>query len=213
MESREEKSFDEMSPEPNPVLVLIDSNAIIHRSYHALPKNMSTSRGEPTNAVYGFTTTLIKVLEELKPDYLAAAFDMAGPTFRHEEYQDYKATRVKADQELYDQIPMVKELLESMEIPVYEREGFEADDIIGTIVEKIMKTTHTDLFHPPAARQQSSSLGGQQLRAGRKDTEKKHREKLTANSLKLKAYIVSGDKDIFQLVDGNVKIYNLKKGL
>src|SRR3989339_964882 len=102
-------------------LVLIDSNAIIHRAYHALPKNMSTSRGELTTVVYGFATTLIKVLEDLKPEYIGASFDMRGPTFRHEVYQDYKATRVKADQELYDQIPRVKELLITMNIPIYEK--------------------------------------------------------------------------------------------
>jgi DNA polymerase-1 len=176
-------------------LVLIDSNAIIHRSYHALPKNMSTSRGEPTNAVYGFTTTLIKVLEDLKPDYLAASFDMRGPTFRHEQFKDYKATRVKADQELYDQIPRVKELLNVMDIPIYEKEGFEADDIIGTIVSRL--TNKFETLNPKSETNPNDQ----------------NPKKLTAESSKLEAYIVSGDKDIFQLVDGNIKVYNLKKGL
>ena len=153
-------------------LVLIDSNAIIHRAYHALPKTMSTRSGEPTNAVYGFATALIKVLEDIKPDYIAASFDLAGPTFRHEQFADYKATRVKADQELYDQIPRVKEMLSIMEIPIYEKQGFEADDTIGTIVRKIQDTRN-----------------------------------------KIQTYIVSGDKDIFQLIDGNIKVYNLRRGL
>jgi len=95
-------------------LVLIDGNAIVHRAYHALPNTMTTRNGEPTNAVYGFTTTLIKVLEDLKPDFVATSFDLAGPTFRHEQYKEYKATRVKADQALYDQIPRIKEILETM---------------------------------------------------------------------------------------------------
>lgn len=151
-------------------LVLIDGNAIIHRAYHALPKTMTTRRGEQTNAVYGFTTTLIKVLENLHPEYIAASFDLAGPTFRHKDYADYKATRVKADQELYDQIPRVKELTKKMNIPIYEQEGFEADDCIGTVVEKL------------------------------KDKE-------------IEIYVVSGDKDIFQLINGKVKVYSLRKGL
>jgi DNA polymerase I len=151
-------------------LVLIDGNAIIHRAYHALPKTMTTRKGEPTNAVYGFTTTIIKVLEDLKPDYIAASFDLAGPTFRHEHFADYKATRVKADQELYDQMPRVKELVKAMNIPIYEKEGFEADDCIGTVVEKL-----------------------------------KNKE--------IEIYIISGDKDIFQLINGKVKVYSLRKGL
>ena len=129
-----------MTKEEKQKLVLIDGNAIIHRAYHALPKTMSTRKGELTNAVYGFTTTLIKVLEDLKPDYIAASFDLAGPTFRHEHYKDYKATRVKADQELYDQIPRVKEIVSTMNIPIYEKQGYEADDCLGTIVAKMSKS-------------------------------------------------------------------------
>lgn len=156
------------------ILVLIDGNAIIHRAYHALPKGMSTRDGQPTNAVYGFTTTLIKVLEDLRPEYLACSFDLAGPTFRHEVFDDYKATRVKADQELYDQIPRVKQIVETFNIPIYEKEGFEADDCLGTIVERT----------------------------------KEQRE-----SGELELYIVSGDKDIYQLINGNVFVYSLRKGL
>ncbi len=169
-------------------LVLIDGNAIIHRAYHSMPKGLATRSGELTNAVYGFAVTLIKVLEDLKPDYICASFDLAGPTFRHEVFKEYKATRVKADQELYDQIPRVKKLVETMGIPIYEKSGFEADDTIGTIVRKIQETRN------------------------KKQTNSKS-EKLTAYSLPLTTYIVSGDKDIFQLVDDNVKVYNLKKGL
>jgi len=113
-------------------LVLIDSNALIHRSFHALPPLTSPS-GEIVNAVYGFTAVLLKMLKELKPDYVAAAFDLPEPTFRHKEYKEYKATRKKAPEELYLQIPKVKEVLAAFGIPVYEKAGFEADDIIGTI--------------------------------------------------------------------------------
>jgi len=114
-------------------LVLIDGNAIIHRAFHALPP-LTNKKGELLNAVYGFTSMLLKVISELQPDYIIASFDLAGPTFRHEEYKEYKATRVKAPDELYAQIERVKEVVRTMNIPIYEQQGFEADDVIGTIV-------------------------------------------------------------------------------
>src|SRR3989344_3461831 len=91
-------------------LVLIDANAIIHRAFPALPP-LTSPTGEPTNAVYGFTTILLRILREVKPDYVVAAFDTPKPTFRHKAYKEYKATRVKAPDELYAQIPRVKEVL------------------------------------------------------------------------------------------------------
>lgn len=119
-------------------LILIDGNAIIHRAYHALPP-FTTKSGELVNAVYGFSSTLLSVISEFKPDYVVASFDLAGKTFRHDKFEDYKATRVKGDQELYDQIPRVKEVVEAFNIPIYEKAGFEADDIIGTIATQIKK--------------------------------------------------------------------------
>jgi DNA polymerase-1 len=116
-------------------LVLIDGNALIHRAYHALPP-LKTKKGKLVNAVYGFISILFKVIKELKPDYLAATFDLAGPTFRDLEYKEYKAKRVKPPQELYDQIPLIKEMVRALEIPIYEKKAFEADDVIGTIVQK-----------------------------------------------------------------------------
>ncbi len=116
-------------------LILIDSNALIHRAYHALPP-LKTKKGRLVNAVYGFVSILFKVIKDLKPDYLVAAFDLAGPTFRDLEYKEYKAKRVKPSQELYDQIPLIKEIIKALGIPIYEKQGFEADDIIGTIVQK-----------------------------------------------------------------------------
>lgn len=123
------------SKEQKNILVIIDGNAIIHRSYHALPP-LTTKEGKMVNAVYGFASTLLKVMKDLKPTHMAVTFDMAGGTFRDELYIDYKATRVKADQELYDQIPFVHELVEAFGIPIYEKKGYEADDVIGTIVQK-----------------------------------------------------------------------------
>lgn len=119
-------------------IIILDSNALIHRSYHALPP-FKTKKGQLVNALYGFIAVLIKVIRELEPDYLVATFDMAGPTFRDLEYKEYKAKRIKASQELYDQIPLVKEILKAFDIPVYEKKGFEADDVIGTITKIINK--------------------------------------------------------------------------
>lgn len=117
------------------VLVLLDGNALIHRSFHALPPLTSKS-GELVNAVYGVALTLLSVLEKFHPEYIAASFDLSGPTFRHEKFADYKATRVKAPDELYAQIPRVKELVRAFNIPIYEQRGFEADDCVGTLARQ-----------------------------------------------------------------------------
>lgn len=119
-------------------LALIDGHALVHRAYHALPP-LTTGRGELVNAVFGFVSILLKVLKDWRPEYIAAAFDLAAPTFRHQEFAEYKATRVKAPDELYAQIKRVKEALTAFNIPVFEQEGFEADDIIGTLAEQASK--------------------------------------------------------------------------
>jgi len=119
-------------------LILIDGNAVIHRAFHALPP-FKTSKGEQVNAVYGFTSILLNLLNIEKPDYIAVSFDLKGPTFRHEEYEQYKATRKKAPDELYSQIPRVKEIVKSFEIPIYEIQGFEADDVLGTLANQSEK--------------------------------------------------------------------------
>ncbi|MBI2669877.1 MAG: DNA polymerase I [Candidatus Yanofskybacteria bacterium] len=116
-------------------LILIDGNALVHRAFHALPPLTSPS-GVVTNAVFGFASILIKTIKELKPDYIAAAFDLKGPTFRHEKFAEYKIHREKAPQELYSQIPLVKEVLAGFGVPIYEKEGYEADDLIGTLATK-----------------------------------------------------------------------------
>lgn len=122
-------------PERVKRLVIIDGNALIHRAFHALP-NLTSPKGEPVNAVYGFALVFLKVLKDLKPEYVVAAFDPPGKTFRHKAYAAYKATRVKAPQELYDQIPRVKELVAAFNVPTLEQAGFEADDVIGTVTAK-----------------------------------------------------------------------------
>lgn len=118
-------------------IIIIDGNALVHRAFHALPPTMKTRSGQMTNAVYGFVTILFKVLKEIKPKYAVVTFDVKKKTFRHEQYQDYKATRKKQPDELYQQIPIVKEIVAAFNIPIFEKEGFEADDLIGTITKKL----------------------------------------------------------------------------
>lgn len=116
-------------------LILIDGNAIIHRAFHAFPP-FKTPQGELINAVYGFASILLTILNKEQPDYIAVAFDLKSPTFRHEEYKEYKATRVKAPDELYSQIPRIHELVRAFRIPIYTKEGYEADDILGTLARQ-----------------------------------------------------------------------------
>ncbi len=150
-------------------IILIDGNAIIHRSFHALPL-LTTKQGELVNAVYGFASTLLSVIEKFKPKYIAVSFDLKGPTFRHKKFEDYKATRTKAPDELYSQIDRVKEVVRAFNIPIYEKDGFEADDVIGTIAKKIK----------------------------RKEAE---------------VVIVTGDLDTLQLVDENIKVWTVSRGI
>ena len=119
-----------------PKFVLIDGNALIHRAYHAIPP-LTTKSGELVNSVFGFASILLKAIEDIKPTHIAVAFDMKGPTFRHKMYKEYKATRVKAPQELYDQMPRIKDLVKAFNIPIYEEQGYEADDIVGTLSKKL----------------------------------------------------------------------------
>src|SRR3989344_2937382 len=119
-------------------LVLLDAHAIIHRAYHALPEFLS-SKGEPTGALYGLSTMLMKIIGDLKPDYIVACYDLPGKTFRHEAYDGYKAKRIKADEALISQLKSSRKIFEAFDIPMYDSPGFEADDILGTIVEKYKK--------------------------------------------------------------------------
>jgi DNA polymerase-1 len=150
-------------------LILIDGNAIMHRAYHAIPP-FRTSKGELINAVYGFASMLLNILNNEKPDYIAVSFDTKAKTFRHEEYVEYKATRTKAPDEFYEQIPRIKELVKTFEIPIYEMDGFEADDVLGTLAFQADK--HDNLM----------------------------------------TYIVTGDRDMFQLITDKLNVLSPIKG-
>ncbi|HNV97020.1 MAG TPA: DNA polymerase I [bacterium] len=116
--------------------IIIDGNALLHRAWHAIPQ-LSTKDGIIVNAAFGFTSMFLKIISELKPEYICSTFDMRAKTFRHEKFANYKAKRVKQPDELYDQIPIIKEILNSFDVPIFEKSGFEADDLIGTIAEKL----------------------------------------------------------------------------
>lgn len=119
-------------------LLIIDSNALMHRSFHALPP-LQNKKGEQAGAIYGFLLTLFKAIKDLNPDFIAATFDLPAPTFRHKKFKEYKAKRKKAPEEFYQQIPVMKKVLAAFSIPIFEKSGFEADDLIATISKKAPK--------------------------------------------------------------------------
>ena len=116
-------------------LVLIDGHSILNRAFYGVPE-LTNAQGLHTNAVYGFLNIMFKILEEEKPDYLAVAFDVHAPTFRHEMYEAYKGTRKPMPEELREQVPVMKNVLRAMGIVIMEQAGLEADDILGTLAKK-----------------------------------------------------------------------------
>jgi len=123
-------------PNKKQKLAIIDGNALIHRAFHAIPP-LTTKDGLVVNAVYGFFAILFKTLKDIKPTHLAVVFDAKGKNFRHELSADYKATRKKQPDELYEQIPITREIVEAFTIPVFQVAGVEADDVIATVAEKM----------------------------------------------------------------------------
>jgi len=115
-------------------LLVIDGHSLLHRAFHALP-SLTTKKGELVNAIYGFLLILFRAISQFQPDFVVATFDFPAPTFRHEKFKEYKATRPKIPPDLSQQIPKIKEILKTLNIPIFEKKGFEADDIIGTIAK------------------------------------------------------------------------------
>ncbi|MBU2220743.1 hypothetical protein KKD81_02275 [Patescibacteria group bacterium] len=126
-------------------LVLLDAHAIIHRAYHALP-DFTGPDGAPTGALYGLSAMLLKIVADLKPDYVIGCYDLPKPTIRHEAYEGYKATRTKSDDSLVAQLTTSRRVFEAFSVPIYEREGFEADDILGTIVELLKNDSSVEII-------------------------------------------------------------------
>jgi DNA polymerase I len=150
-----------------PLVVLVDGSNYIYRAFYAIPL-LTNSKGFPTNAIYGFTNMLLKLLRDLTPDYIVMTFDLKGPTTRHGEFEDYKATRKPMPDDLIPQIPFIKDVVRGLSISVLEKQGVEADDIIGTLA------------------QQASKRGW-------------------------RTAVISGDKDLMQLVDENVTMIDTMK--
>ena len=155
------------------IFLLLDGNAIMHRAYHAMPP-FTTKDGIATGAVYGFFSMLLKLMQNLKPKYIAVTFDRPKPTFRKLMYVGYQAQRPRMDDGLSSQFVMIHDLLDVIGIPIYEVDGFEADDVLGTIAEKV---THD---------------------------EKDNRDTV---------FIVTGDRDIMQLVHSHVAVLAPYKGI
>ena len=126
-------------------LIIVDSNALLHRAFHALPP-LTNKKGQPTGAVYGYLLTLFRAIKDLKTDYVVACFDTKAKTFRHEEYEEYKAHRAATPDGIIFQIPMAKEILEAFKIPVFAKDGFEADDLIATIAVSAAKNDNLEVF-------------------------------------------------------------------
>ena len=151
-------------PTKTPRLFIIDGNSYIYRAFYAI-QHLSNSKGFSTNAIYGFTRMLLKIINKEQPEYLAIAFDRKEPTFRHKQYAEYKAHRPPMPEDLIPQIPYIKQVVESLNIPTFELAGYEADDIIGTLAKM-------------------------------------------AEMTKVQTVIVTGDKDLFQLLDENIVVYD-----
>ncbi len=134
-----------MSKDKKRKIILFDSHAIIHRAYHALP-DFASSKGEPTGALYGLSSMLMAIINEFKPDFMVAAFDLPKPTYRHEAYADYKSGRKALDENLSIQLKRARDIFKAFGIPIYEAEGFEADDIIGTAVEQLQKDSNNEII-------------------------------------------------------------------
>ena len=136
-----------MSKKAKKRIVLLDTHAIIHRAYHALfAAELTGPTGAPTGALYGLVSMLLKIITELKPDYLSACYDLPKPTIRHEAYTEYKGTRLKTDDALALQIGESRKVFEAFSIPTYEREGFEADDLLGTIAHEMKAEKGVDVI-------------------------------------------------------------------
>ena len=172
-------------------LLLIDGNSLLHRAYHALPP-LTDRHGEMANAVFGFSNMILKAIGEIKPTHIACAFDTAAPTFRHIEFEKYKAQRKAPPPDLYPQLPKVKKVLDAFGIPYFEKEGYEADDLLATLTVKSLSNVIAIRRKP----EKQSQTKGKKIASSR----------TPRNDRVDQVIILSGDRDVLQLVDGNIKV-------
>lgn len=177
-------------------LVLIDGNALLHRAYHALPP-LTNKDGVVVNAVYGFFSMFLKILEDQKPDFTIVCFDKKAPTFRKELFVGYQAKRPKMSDDLVPQVKFVHEILEKSKIEIFEVDGYEADDLIGTISHQAVQNT-----------QKTQNAGKSE-----KSDNLKHRSTESSEFSEMEVFIVSGDRDLLQLVNHHVKMIAPVTGL
>ncbi len=187
-------------------LLLVDGHSLIHRAYHAYPKTLATKTGELTNAVYGFTNILLTAINEIQPTHLAVTFDLPKPTFRQTMFVGYKRSRVKPDDELITQIPRVKEVVRTLNIPIYEVAGFEADDVIGTLARQATS--------PLSVLGSRLSASGQSVVSRPvSETDKLKTGKHVTENRKLKTdnrvIILTSDRDLMQLIEGDMVVVKL----
>jgi len=126
-------------------VLILDGTSLLYRAFYALPE-LSTKKGKKTQGVYGFLLTLFKEIKEIKPNYIFCCFDLPEKTFRHKKFKKYKAQRKKMPEDLKTQIPILEEILTAMEIPIFKKEGYEADDLIATLVKKILEKNNFEIF-------------------------------------------------------------------
>lgn len=179
-------------------LFLIDGNAILHRAYHAMPL-FKTTKGELVNAVYGFSSMLLNIINTQKPEYIAVSFDRKAPTIRHEEYKEYKATRVKAPDDLYAQLPRIKQIVETFNIPIFEMDRYEADDILGTLAVQAEEINRAETVNAQA-----------DLQPGPRAAVQADLQPATGG---LHTFIVTGDMDTLQLISPTTFVFAPQHGV
>lgn len=190
-------------------LILIDGNAILHRAYHALPP-LTSPKGEPIQAVFGFFSMLLTILNDQKPEYLIICFDRPKPTFRQELYAGYHEHRPKIADEFVSQIVKVHEVVAQMHIPIFELDGFEADDLIGTLAHQIVNGDDDRKLKVENSDKKIEDRESIHLQSS---TVKKPSSIINHPSSDIQVLIVSGDRDLLQLVNSHVMVLSPLVGL
>lgn len=185
--------------------VLIDGNALLYRAYHALPTSLTSKDGVVINAVYGFFSMFFKIIETTSPQYIVVCFDRPKPTFRHEMYVGYHANRPKMADDLVPQIGIVHQILEKIGVTIFEVDGYEADDLIGTLAKQVVTQTIDDRKWKVGVEGRDSKIERKKIHS-QSSNFKNLSSTVHHPSSNLEVIIVSGDRDLLQLVNSHVKL-------